>query len=137
MWDSRYCHRIKLPVLFCHEVGDVEESSWQNFRESISGGQHNSRSNKTYLKTIFSTFIFPDEMTEKDELWILGTWEKEDEGKMCQRLERGLGEAMQRSEGCTCTSIHSSPYFRLHYCLVELSTIRCLELMIRYQYHIP
>jgi hypothetical protein len=42
-------------------------------------------------------------MTEKDELWVPETWEKEDEVKMCKRLERGLGEVMDRSGGCTCT----------------------------------
>jgi hypothetical protein len=41
-------------------------------------------------------------MTERDELWVPETWEKEDEGKMCKRLERGLGEVMDRSGGCTC-----------------------------------
>jgi hypothetical protein len=44
-------------------------------------------------------------MTERDELWVPETWEKEDEGKMCKRLKRGLGEVMDRSGGCTCTSI--------------------------------
>jgi hypothetical protein len=43
-------------------------------------------------------------MTERDELWVPETWEKEDEVKMCKRLEVGLGEVMDRSGGCTCTS---------------------------------
>jgi hypothetical protein len=42
-------------------------------------------------------------MTERDELWVPETWEKEDEGKMCKRLERGLGEVMDMSRGFTCT----------------------------------
>jgi hypothetical protein len=43
-------------------------------------------------------------MTERDELWVPETWEKEDEGKMCKRLDRGLGEVMDMSRACTCTS---------------------------------
>jgi len=52
-------------------------------------------------------------MTEKDELWTPKTWEKEDEMKMGARLEQGLGEVMKKSEGYTCTSILSCPYFLL------------------------
>lgn len=55
-------------------------------------------------------------MTERDELWVPETWEKEDEGKMCGRLEEGLGEVVDMSGGCTCafflflsTSLWSSP----------------------------
>jgi hypothetical protein len=43
-------------------------------------------------------------MTERDELWIPETWDKEDEVKMCRRLEGGLGEVMDRSRGISCTS---------------------------------
>ena len=42
-------------------------------------------------------------MTERDELWVPETWDKEEEVKMCARLEQGLGEVMDRSRGFTCT----------------------------------
>jgi len=43
-------------------------------------------------------------MSERDKLWVQGIWEKEDEVKMCKRLEEGLGEVMDRSRGSTCKS---------------------------------
>jgi hypothetical protein len=42
-------------------------------------------------------------MTERDEPWVPENWEKEDEVKMWKRLERGLGEVINRSGGCICT----------------------------------
>jgi hypothetical protein len=47
-------------------------------------------------------------MTETDKLWIPETWEKEEEGKMIQRLSKGMEQVMQDSEGCTCAYL---PYF--------------------------
>ena len=78
------------------------ELTKQDFRESVSGGQHNSRSNLTHLRTLFPTFTFPPGMTETDEMWVPETWEKEAEDKMITRLERGLGKVMDLTKGCTC-----------------------------------
>lgn len=54
-----------------------------------------------------------------DEMWVPETWEKEDEGLMCQRLEKGMGEVMKRSEGVTCMLSHSLRFlpcaFVLHF----------------------
>jgi hypothetical protein len=81
------------------ERGDADK---QNLRESLSGGQHNSRSSKSHLQTIFPHFTFLPEMTEEDEMWVPEIWEKEDEGKMMKRVGEGFEQCLELSEGSTC-----------------------------------
>ena len=41
-------------------------------------------------------------MTETDDMWVAETWEKEAEDKTITRLERGLGQVVDLTRGCTC-----------------------------------
>ncbi|WWC86137.1 uncharacterized protein L201_001008 [Kwoniella dendrophila CBS 6074] len=86
----------------------VEATVIENIREHLHVHQCDERSPISVLKQQFTSFNYPENMDDKDEIWkpadIRG---RETEDELVERRGQGIREILERSKDCTYISLTS------------------------------